>query len=136
MPRIFNMPFGIIALVSVLFYLFGVVWYEFIFGDAWVTLTQSEEIAHLDVGQSHIVGFFLYSLQAFSIAYVLRNDDNPSVLTGMKVGFFLWLFIAFPLSAYAWNYAGATTKLMLIDAGCLFFAYLIGGAIYGKLKSV
>ena len=135
MPKLFATNVLIILLAGFLFFMFGWIWYDMLFGEKWMALTGvTMETAEQNMARSMAVGFLISLLQAAGIAAIISIKSQPGIAAGLKAGILSWLFFALPITAYNWNYAGAPFELLQIDAGYLLLGYLLMGAVYGVLR--
>jgi hypothetical protein len=121
-----------VAAAAVAIYLIGFLFYGVIFAEAWVAASGFTE-AELQSGMSKMpIGFVIPILLAIGLSLVIRWRNKPGWMAGAETGFWVALFLLYPLQLYGYVYAPAGGEVLLgINSLHQFATAVTGGAIIG-----
>ena len=140
MPKIFNTSWLAVIAATLVFFIFGWVWYGFIFNEAWMAAEGiTQEIADARLAEMGMAKWFFFALlitlaQAIGLLMVLHIAGAKRIKASLKYAFWLCVTIVLPLIAYACVYTGYPLSGYLIDAGHLTIGYLLMAAIYAAFR--
>ena len=114
-------------------FMVGGVWYSALFGKAWmaargVTKEEIQAKGGNNVGAMFGITFVLDLVMAFILDHVLGTYDYPGLSDTLMIAGGVALGFVIPAMIVNYLYQQATLKLILIDAGHWFFAFLAMGA--------
>jgi hypothetical protein len=126
---------GIVA-GSIVFWLFGWVWYGMIFGTAWMAAVGKTQEAAMAAGYTPMIVSFVAGLFiAYCFDNMLWHYERGDAMKGAQVGFLTGVCIAAAMLIIAYTYAGRPLALMLIDSGYAVIGFVITGAVVGALRA-
>lgn len=140
MPKIFNTSWLAVILATIVFFMFGWIWYGPVFGETWMGIegiTEADAQARLDeMGMAvWLVTALLITIgQAIGVLMVIHLAGAKRLPACLKTIFWLVVTIAAPILGYASLYGGYPLNGFLIDLGHMLIGYLIMAAIYAAFR--
>ena len=140
MPKIFNTSWLAVIAATIVFFLVGMVWYTFLFADAWMEasgITQEmadARMAEMGMGLWLFLAFLITLAQAIGLLMVLHLAGAKRLPASLKTAFWLVVTIVSPILAYASLYGGYPLSGFLIDLGHLLIGYLAMAAVYAAFR--
>jgi hypothetical protein len=131
----FDVNWLAVLLAAVARFVIGGVWFApFAFGPAWGRLVGIEAAdAKARMGRAILVDFIAGGVLAWVLANLFQFLGVNRVVSGARVGFFLWLgFIAMPFLSMM-MYEGRPLRLFAITAGFWFVAMIVMGGVIGGM---
>ena len=111
----------------------GTLWYGPIFGKQWMKMIGLTEKDKEKAKQKGMRKYYLISLIAslisvYVLAVLIKSLGATTILSGMCVGFLVWIFIAtVMINSILWE--GKSINLYILNVSYQLVAYLIMGAI-------
>jgi len=108
-----------------------------VFGKAWLAAlgkTLPQIMSELDgkpYWPLYVTAFVCDLVLAYAIAYVLALTSTRGAAAGMKLALVLGVFIVAPVTLTNYVFEMHPLALVVIDAGCAVFGFLVMGAITG-----
>lgn len=119
-----------LLLAAVASYAIGAVWYGLLFRAPWRRLTGvSGEASRGEMARSMALGFVLDLVKAYVMLRIVASMGAYSVATGVEVGFWAWLGLAFTVLADQAVYARRSWVLTAIDGGYYLVSLMAIGGI-------
>jgi hypothetical protein len=123
-----------VVVATIVAYLIGWVWFDVVFGAAWMAEMHMTEAQVKAMGKMPmILGFVNTLVTCVGLGLLVPRLDD-SLMGGLKTGLLAAIFFAGTTAAMDYIYAGASQKLLLIDVGYMLVMYAAAGAIIGALK--
>lgn len=136
MPKIFGLNLIAVLVASVLFYLVGYIWYEFLFKEAW--MAASGVTAADAEGDDPIYmagGFLITVMQVIGIGMVLGWKGAADLVGAIKTALILWLLFALPFTMYPYLYTpDHNSTMLMIDASHLLVGWVVSAAVLRLIK--
>ncbi len=128
----FNINFMPVLIAATFAMILGGVWYSpVLFGKAWMKLIgKSEtEIKNSASIKSYGLTFLMAIITAWVLNYIISIAQADNFLSGVGVGF--WVWIGFVLSSIVTNglFEGRSFKLVLINGGYFLVSLTLTGGI-------
>ncbi len=136
MPKVLGLNLVAVLVASVVFYLVGFAWYEFLFKDAWmaasgITAADAEGLTPVYMAG----GFLITVMQVIGIGLVLKWKGVADPVGAIKAALVLWLFFALPFTLYPYLYTPAHNSTMLmIDASHLLVGWALSALVLRLIK--
>src|ERR1700681_3990360 len=125
-----------IVVGSIVFWLFGWVWYGMIFGTAWMAAVGKTQAAAMAAGYTPMIVSFVAGLFiAYCFDNMLWHYERGDAVKGAQVGFLTGVCIAATTLIISYSYQGRPVGLMLIDGGYFVIGFVITGAVVGALRA-
>jgi len=108
-----------------------------VFGKAWLAAlgkTLPQIMSELDgkpYWPLYVTAFVCDLVLAYAIAYVFSLTGARGAAAGMKLALVLGVFIVAPVTLTNYVFEMHPLALVVIDAGCAVFGFLVMGAIVG-----
>jgi hypothetical protein len=108
-----------------------------VFGKAWLTAlgkTLPQIMSELDgkpYWPLYVTAFVCDLVLAYAIAYVFALTSTRGAAAGMKLALVLGVFIVAPVTLTNYVFEMHSMMLVVIDAGCAVFGFVVMGAIIG-----
>jgi len=140
MPKIFNTSWLAVIAATLAFFIFGALWYGFLFEEAWLAAEGiTAEIADARMAETGMAQWLFFALlitlgQAIGLLMVLQIAGAKRLPACLKYAFWLVVTIVGPVLAYASVYSGYPLSGILIDFGHMLIGYLIMAAIYAAFR--
>ncbi|MBV9102473.1 MAG: DUF1761 domain-containing protein [Candidatus Eremiobacteraeota bacterium] len=118
---------------AIAYWIFGSIWYGFIFGGAWLSLI-GKTVPSATV-TTYIVSFILGLILAYATAVALsRRPEDLTVQQGISFALFMGIALYATQTLNQALYESRPIALWLIDAGYVVIGFAIIGAIVGGWK--
>ena len=123
-----------VVLAAVVSYLIGWVWFDPLFGAAWLAeMKMTEEQMAAAGAMPMILGFVNTLVTCVGLGLLVPRLEG-TLMGGLKTGVLAAIFFAGTTSAMNYIYGGDSQKLVMIDFGYMLVMYAVAGAIIGGLK--
>lgn len=123
-----------VAIATVVSYLIGWVWFDMLFGVAWLAEMKMTEAQMAAMGNTPMILGFVNTLVTCIGLGLLVPRLGDTLMGGVKAGLLAAIFFAGTTSAMNYIYGGDSLTLLMIDAGYMLVMYAVAGAIIGGLK--
>jgi hypothetical protein len=121
---------------AVAFFVLGWVWYDLLFGRAWMALTGHAQMAASQMTLPLAGGFLLCWFLAYIIGVALADTSNPNPgRHGAEFGIFMGLGVWGSMLAMNYLYEGRGLELWLINTGYVVAGMAMMGAIIGAWRN-
>lgn len=120
---------------AIAFYVLGWIWYDMLFGHAWMALTGRPQQSASSMAGPLAGGFLLCWFLAYALSITLGDSgkDNP-VRHGAEHGGFIGLGVFGSMLALNYVYEGRGLELWLINTGYVVIGMAMIGAIMGAMR--
>ena len=127
---------GAIILVVFLQQVSGFIWYSpFAFGKLWMAaIGKDTEALKLNGAKPYIVSIIGSILMCYVVAKVVSSFEARGFLSGIKVGFLLWIGLVLPVIGVSYFFAAQPFSLIWIDGGYALLNILLAGGILAEIK--
>ena len=121
---------------AIVFFILGWVWYDLVFGQAWMALTGHSGTAPASsMTTLFITTFILEFVLGYVIAIALADSSNPNPARhGVEFGIFMGLGIFGTMLGVNYVYEGRSFELWAINTGYVVVGMVIMGAIIGAWR--
>lgn len=123
-----------VIVACIVTWLIGWVWYDMLFGAAWMAAMKLTEAQIAAMGYTPMIFGFLNGLIACVGLGLLVPRFGGDLMGGVKAGLLAGIFFACTTEAMGFIYGGKDQALIPIDFGYLLVLYVVAGAIIGGLK--
>ena len=125
-----------ILCVVILHQILGFLWYSpMLFGNRWLmNVGKSMEELKASGATPYIVAIVTVIVMCLVLTKLIHMTQTKTFVDGLKLGFLIWLGIAFPLLSIHYVFAGRTVEFLLIDAGHALAGILIAGGILAQWR--
>lgn len=125
-----------IIVASLAFYFLGFVWYAVLFSDAWMAAHDlTKEAADSENPAWMALGAVVTVMQVVGLAIVLKWKGVAGPQDAAMTAVLLWSLFALPFTLYGFAYTpGHDVTLLMIDAGHLFFGWLVSAIVLSLFK--
>lgn len=132
MPRIFGLNLLGWIVTSVVFFLFGFLWYAVLFGSQMMELMHYDESTTGAFGQSAgmVLGFVNVAIVSLGIGLLLRWLNVSTLVTAIKYGLIAAVCFAITTEAYGWIYGDFPVQMAVIDGAYTLIGYALVAAIW------
>ena len=140
MPKLFNTNIMAVLLATIVFFMFGWVWYGPLFSEVWLAAEGiTQEVANKRLEEMGLATWLISALlltlgQAVGVLMVIHLAGAKRLPACLKAAFWLAVTIALPLLAYASVYSGYPWSGFFIDAGHILIGYLLMAALYAAFR--
>jgi hypothetical protein len=140
MPKFFGSHIIGLLLATLAFYMFGYLWYGFLFADQWMHLTGITEADALLRSEQlgammYVWGLFISLAQVLGIAAVLNWAGATRLMTCVKISVILAVLIVLPVLGYGMLYQGVSIHLIGIDFLHLLIGYSLVAVVLSFFRS-
>jgi len=120
---------------AIAYYVLGWLWYDLLFGRAWMALTGHVQTSASQMAAPLAGGFLLCWFLAYVVGIALADSGNPSPARhGAEFGVFVGLGVFGSMLALNYLYEGRSLTLWLINAGYVVVGMAMMGAIIGAWR--
>ncbi len=120
---------------AIVFYVIGWLWYDLLFGHAWMALTGHVQTSMSNMTGTLAGGFLLSWFLAYVIGIALADTTNPNPgRHGVEFGVFMGLGVFGSMLALDYLYEGRGLLLWLINAGYVVVGMAVMGGIIGAWR--
>ncbi|MBX7249312.1 MAG: DUF1761 domain-containing protein [Caulobacteraceae bacterium] len=123
-----------VVVAAVVVWLVGYVWYDMLFGAAWLREMHMTEEQAMAGGMTPL---FLGALNTLVMCLglgLLVPRLGDGLMAGVKAGLLGGIFFAATNQWQGAIYGGDSNTLLMIDVGYILVGYAVGGAIIGALR--
>lgn len=141
MKTIFGTKISGLVLASILLFMFGGLWYGFIFADQWsklsnITPEQAEAMHEQNNTMMYVLGFMITVAQVLGLSWVFEKFNIHTRLACKKTAAMIALFFGFPIMAYNTLYSvDASAALLAIDFGHILLGYVMVAGILSFFRA-
>lgn len=120
---------------AIVFFVLGWLWYDVIFGRAWMALTAHQQIPASNMAVPLAGGFLLCWFLSYVVGFALADTSNPNPMRhGAEFGAFMGLGVFGSMLAMNYLYEGRGLELWLINTGYVVVGMAIIGGIIGAWR--
>lgn len=128
-----DVNFWAVLVASVANIIIGALWYGPLFGKAWMAMMNFQKSdlksMKLNAATSMVLGFVGALITNYFLAVFIGVTNVSTILSGMAVGFWIWLGFAMPLNAGVFLWEGKSINLFLFNTAQYLISILIASAI-------